>query len=57
MSNITRVSRRLFGVAEFHYYALADGIAALFRRYGGWTRKRVSEDVPLHPELPLFSSS
>jgi hypothetical protein len=57
VSNITRVSRRLFGVAEFHYYAIADGIATLFRRYGGWTRKPPPDDTPAHPELPLFSSS
>ena len=32
--NITRVSKRLFGVAEFHYYAIADGLARLFNRHG-----------------------
>ena len=25
--SITRVSKRLFGVAEFYYYAIADGLA------------------------------
>lgn len=34
--NITRVSKRMFGVVEFHYYAIADGLAALFRRFGKW---------------------
>ena len=32
--NITRISKRLFGVAEFHYYAIADGLARLFNRHG-----------------------
>jgi hypothetical protein len=27
-----RVAKRFFGVPEFHYYALADGIAALLTR-------------------------
>jgi hypothetical protein len=34
MRNITRISKRLFGVPDFHYYVLADGIASLVRRYG-----------------------
>ena len=57
VGNITRVSRRLFGVAEFHYYAIADGIAALFRRYGKWAGKTATPEAPAHPELPLFFSS
>ena len=34
--NIVRLSKRFYGVSEFCYYALADGIAALCRRYGKW---------------------
>jgi hypothetical protein len=37
-THITRISKRFFGVPEFHYYALADGIAALWSRLGRWTR-------------------
>ncbi len=29
-----KASKRFFGIAEFHYYALADGIAALLSRIG-----------------------
>jgi len=56
--NITRVSKRLFGVPDFHYYALADGIARLLNRYGKWNRMRTARDNRHnHLELPLFGSS
>lgn len=55
--NITRISKRLFGVPDFHYYAIADGIATLFNRCGKWCRKRhTPESVKMQPELPLFAS-
>ena len=55
--NITRISKRLFGVPDFHYYAIADGIARLFNRCGKWCRKRqVPETAERQPELPLFAS-
>ena len=38
--NITHVSKRLFGVVEFHYYAIADGLSYLFRRFGKWKGAR-----------------
>jgi len=50
--------KRLFGVPDFHYYAIADGIARLFNRCGKWCRKRqVPETAERQPELPLFASS
>ena len=55
--NITHVSKRLFGVVEFHYYAIADGLAILFRRFGKWSRTRPDDPQPdLSPqmEFPLF---
>lgn len=33
-SRVCRVAKRFFGVPEFHYYALADGIAMLLSRLG-----------------------
>lgn len=55
--NITRVSKRLFGVPDFHYYALADGIARLFNRCGRWCRQGTARGkVNMQPELPLFAS-
>jgi len=35
-SRVSRVAKRFFGVPEFHYYALADGIAVLLSRRGLW---------------------
>jgi len=55
--NITRVSKRLFGVTDFHYYALADGIARLFSRCGRWCPLRTARGTTdMQPELPLFAS-
>ena len=55
--NITRVSKRLFGVPDFHYYALADGIARLFSRCGRWCRQKTTRGtVDMQQEMPLFAS-
>ena len=55
--NITRVSKRLFGVTDFHYYALADGIARLFSRCGRWCRQKTTRGTAdMQQELPLFAS-
>ena len=35
-SRVSRVAKRFFGVPEFHYYALADGIGVLLSRLGRW---------------------
>jgi hypothetical protein len=57
--NITRISKRLFGVPDFHYYALADGISRLFNRCGKWCRQRVAQASDrtneMQQELPLFA--
>jgi hypothetical protein len=56
--NIMRISKRIHGVAEFCYYALADGIATLCRRHGTWKGLGDLLETP-NPqlELPLFNSS
>lgn len=59
VGNITRASKRLFGVVEFHYYAIADGIAALLRRCGSWQAGRLREIQSAQSTqmfLPLFDS-
>ena len=33
---VAKLAKRFFGVPEFHYYALADGIRTLFARLGHW---------------------
>jgi len=37
-TNITHAAKRIYGVAEFLYYAVADGIGRLFARHGTWNR-------------------
>jgi hypothetical protein len=37
-SRVCRVAKRFFGVPEFHYYALVDGIQVLLSRLGQWCR-------------------
>lgn len=37
-ANITHAAKRIYGVAEFLYYAVADGIGRLFTRHGKWNR-------------------
>jgi hypothetical protein len=56
--NIARMSKRLYGVAEFCRYALADGIATLCRRYGKWKGTGAPDATP-NPqlELPLFDTT
>ena len=34
---VTQLAKRFFGVPEFHYYALADGIRTLLSCLGRWT--------------------
>jgi hypothetical protein len=35
-SRVIKAAKRFFGAPDFHYYALADGIAVLLRRSGVW---------------------
>ncbi len=34
--NITHAAKRIYGVSEFLYYAVADGLGRLFTRHGKW---------------------
>lgn len=52
--HITEASKRFFGVVEFHYYALADGIAHLLTRLGSWFHSPPSRSLPSEDsQLPL----
>ena len=56
-TRIAKVAKRFFGVPDFHYYALADGIARLFNRCGRWCRARHAGSTDdMQQELPLFAS-
>jgi len=55
--NVTYVSKRLVGVSDLHYYALADGITHLLNRCGGWCRERHGlRAAEMQPDLSLFLS-
>lgn len=49
-SRVTHVARRFFGVPQFHYYALADGIAFLLRRLTRWEQPPTPR-APPDPQL------
>lgn len=38
-TRVAQVAKRFFGVPDFHYYALADGIAMLLSRLGRWMKR------------------
>lgn len=33
--HVLRAAKRLFGIPDFHYYAIADGLTSIFQRYPG----------------------
>lgn len=39
-TRVTQVAKRFFGVPDFHYYALSDGIATLLSRVGRWIHRK-----------------
>ena len=53
--HVTRLAKRFFGVPDFHYYALADGIAALLRRTGQGPLLRRKPRPPNYGQLWLFN--
>ena len=46
---VTTLSKRFFGVPQFHYYALADGIHTILTRLGRWTVS-VDDLAPPQPQ-------
>lgn len=49
----------MFGVIEFHYYAIADGLVRLFRWFGQWRGRNVGDEAAqaaVQLELPLFDA-
>jgi hypothetical protein len=50
---VERAAKRLFGIPDFKYYALADGLRALFTRHPGAPITRIRD--PGQPQLPLFA--
>lgn len=52
-SYVERAAKRLFGIPNFKYYALADGLRAIFTRHPGRPVTRVSN--PPQRQMPLFA--
>jgi hypothetical protein len=50
---VERAAKRLFGIPDFKYYALADGLRGLFMRHPGAPTTRIRD--PGQPQLPLFA--
>jgi hypothetical protein len=47
---VAKLAKRFFGVPEFHYYALADGIRTLLSRLGRWIPRQ--DDLAQVPSSP-----
>ena len=56
-SRVKQLSKRLFGIPEFHYYALADGMAYVLSRTGYGPRCGPPPRDPTDPQLFLFHGS
>ena len=57
-SRVTKVAKRFFGVPEFHYDALADGLRVLLSRLGmNCVLCRVSRPATVSAPLPPFNTS
>ena len=55
-TRVSKVAKRFFGVPDFHYYALTDGIAMLLSRLGVWTKEsRVSKSEANQTQGALFA--
>jgi hypothetical protein len=54
-TRVAQVAKRFFGVPDFHYYALADGIAMLLSRLGRWMKEpRASKSPENQAQWVLF---
>ena len=47
--HVKRVSRRMFEVPEFFFYAIADGVCRLFARHGRWNGLDGPDEEPEEP--------
>lgn len=52
--HVTKLAKRFFGVPDFHYYALADGIATLLARCGKGPLRSRRPRPPNDPQKFLF---
>ena len=52
--HVMDAAKRIFGIPDFRYYALADGISAVFKRVGKGPLCAEIQPVCLNLQLPLF---
>jgi hypothetical protein len=52
---VLKAAKRLFGIPDFHYYAIADGLTSIFQRHPGRTPSilhKISDQMPLFEQGP-----
>lgn len=54
---VKQLSKRLFSIPDFHYYAIADGLAHVLTKTGKGPRCRPPLRDPNDPQLTLFDTS
>ena len=54
-TRVARVAKRFFGVPDFHYYALADGISVLLSKLGRWTVSNLHQNHELDTGQLIFA--
>ncbi len=52
--HVMNTAKRIFGVPDFRYYALADGISAIFKRTGKGPIGVEGKAIPSNGQLALF---
>jgi hypothetical protein len=50
---VEKAAKRLFGIPDFKYYALADGLKSIFSRNPGRPQRRIN--APPNHQMPLFA--
>jgi len=55
-THVLKAAKRLFGVPDFRYYAISDGIKNILTRAGQGILPRNGLDPPAHPQLMLFEA-
>ncbi len=53
-SHVLKAAKRLFGIPDFRYYAISDGIKHILTRAGQGILSPRGPDPPDHPQLMLF---
>jgi hypothetical protein len=53
--HVLRAAKRVFGIPDFRYYAIADGLTSIFTRYPGrvtLTPDKISDQLAMFPAGP-----